>query len=65
MKWTSISMRSGYCSERSVLYCREAKIGRDRKQHYRRRPLDLLRMWCDKIEPWIPGQDGLPNGEGV
>ncbi|MFL9932705.1 integrase family protein [Paraburkholderia sp. RL18-103-BIB-C] len=26
------------------------------EKHYRRRPLDLLRMWHDKIEAWVLGQ---------
>lgn len=29
------------------------------EKHYRRRPLDLLRMWHDKIEAWILGQAGI------
>lgn len=29
------------------------------EKHYRRRPLDLLRMWHDKIEGWILDQAGL------
>lgn len=29
------------------------------EKHYRRRPLDLLRMWHTKIEGWILGQAGI------
>jgi integrase len=29
------------------------------EKHYRRRPLDLLRMWHDKIEAWILSQAGI------
>lgn len=29
------------------------------EKHYRRRPLDLLRMWHDKIEVWILEQAGI------
>ncbi|WP_428852565.1 tyrosine-type recombinase/integrase [Imbroritus primus] len=29
------------------------------EKHYRRRPLDLLRMWHDKIEIWMLGQAGI------
>jgi len=29
------------------------------EKHYRRRPLDLLRMWHDKIEGWMLGQAGV------
>lgn len=29
------------------------------EKHYRRRPLDLLRMWHDKIEAWILEQAGV------
>jgi integrase len=29
------------------------------EQHYRRRPLDLLRLWHDKIEVWILEQAGI------
>ncbi|MFM0484187.1 integrase family protein [Paraburkholderia strydomiana] len=29
------------------------------EKHYRRRPLDLLRMWHDKIEVWMLGQAGI------
>lgn len=29
-----------------------------REQHYIRRPLDLLRMWHDKIEAWVLEQAG-------
>lgn len=29
------------------------------KKHYRRRPLDLLRMWHDKFESWMLQQAGL------
>jgi integrase len=29
------------------------------EKHYRRRPLDLLRMWHDKIEVWILQQAGI------
>ncbi len=35
------------------------------EKHYRRRPLDLLRMWHVKIEGWILEQAGIeqPNDE--
>lgn len=29
------------------------------EKHYRRRPIDLLRMWHDKIEAWMLGQAGV------
>src|SRR5699024_7396713 len=29
------------------------------EKHYRKRPLDLLRMWHNKIELWILDQAGL------
>jgi hypothetical protein len=29
------------------------------EKHYRRRPLDLLRMWHCKIEAWILDQAGI------
>lgn len=29
------------------------------EKHYRRRPLDLLRMWHDKIEAWVLEQAGI------
>ncbi|MDR6409731.1 UNVERIFIED_ORG: integrase [Burkholderia sp. 1595] len=29
------------------------------EKHYRRRPLDLLRMWHDKIEAWLLQQAGI------
>ena len=29
------------------------------EKHYRRRPLDMLRMWHDKIEAWILEQAGI------
>ena len=29
------------------------------EKHYRDRPLDLLRMWHDKIEPWMLEQAGI------
>lgn len=29
------------------------------EDHYRRRPLDLLRMWRDKIEVWMREQTGI------
>jgi hypothetical protein len=29
------------------------------EKHYRRRPLDLLRMWHDKIETWMLEQAGI------
>lgn len=38
------------------------------EKHYRRRPLDLLRMWHDKIEKWILEQGGIavaPDGSPV
>ncbi len=31
------------------------------EKHYRRRPLDLLRLWHTKIEGWILGQAGVPQ----
>lgn len=35
------------------------------EKHYRRRPLDLLRMWHVKIEAWILEQAGIEQpGEG-
>ena len=30
------------------------------EKHYRRRPIDLLRMWHDKIEAWMLQQAGVP-----
>lgn len=33
------------------------------EKHYRRRPLDLLRMWHEKIEKWILEQAGLEQPE--
>ena len=33
------------------------------EKHYRRRPLDLLRMWHDKIETWMLEQAGLIAGD--
>ncbi len=36
------------------------------EKHYRRRPLDLLRMWHTKIEAWILEQAGIEQpGEGL
>jgi len=29
------------------------------EKHYRRRPLDLLRMWHTKIEAWILNEAGI------
>jgi hypothetical protein len=29
------------------------------EKHYRRRPLDLLRMWHERIEAWILEQAGI------
>jgi len=29
------------------------------EKHYRQRPLDLLRMWHEKIEAWILQQAGI------
>jgi len=29
------------------------------EKHYRRRPLDLLRMWHDRIEAWMLAQAGI------
>jgi integrase len=29
------------------------------EKHYRRRPLDMLRMWHDKIEAWMLEQAGI------
>ena len=31
------------------------------EKHYRRRPLDLLRMWHAKIEAWILEQAGIEH----
>ena len=31
------------------------------EKHYRRRPLDLLRLWHTKIEGWILKQAGIPQ----
>jgi integrase len=31
------------------------------EKHYRRRSIDLLRMWHDKIESWMLEQAGLPH----
>ncbi|CAG4907005.1 tyrosine-type recombinase/integrase [Paraburkholderia saeva] len=30
------------------------------EKHYRRRPIDLLRVWHDKIEAWMLEQAGIP-----
>jgi hypothetical protein len=30
------------------------------EKHYRRRPLDLLRIWHEKLEAWILEQAGIP-----
>ncbi len=30
------------------------------EKHYRRRPLDLLRMWHEKLEVWMLDQAGVP-----
>jgi integrase len=30
------------------------------EKHYRRRPLDLLRQWHEKIENWILNEAGIP-----
>jgi len=35
------------------------------EKHYRRRPLDLLRMWHVKIEGWILGQAGIEQPSEV
>lgn len=38
------------------------------EKHYRRRPLDLLRVWHEKIEVWILAQAGIefkPNQTGL
>ncbi len=32
------------------------------EKHYRRRPIDLLRMWHDKIEAWMLAQAGIEFG---
>jgi len=29
------------------------------EKHYRRRPLDMLRLWHDKIESWMLAQAGI------
>jgi intergrase/recombinase len=33
------------------------------EKHYRRRPLDLLRMWHIRIESWMLEQAGIPQPE--
>ena len=33
------------------------------EKHYRKRPLDLLRMWHEKIEYWILTQAGIEQAE--
>lgn len=33
------------------------------EKHYRRRPLDLLRLWHTRIEAWILEQAGIPQPE--
>ena len=33
------------------------------EKHYRRRPLDLLRLWHIKIESWVLEQAGIPQPE--
>jgi integrase len=37
------------------------------EKHYRRRPLDLLRMWHEKIEVWILNEAGIeaPKSDGI
>ena len=36
-----------------------------REKHYKKRPLDLLRMWHTKIEAWVLEQAGIEQpGEG-
>jgi len=35
------------------------------EKHYRRRPLDLLRMWHEKIEAWILEQAGIEQPAGI
>ncbi|CAJ3196914.1 Phage integrase [Burkholderia pseudomallei] len=35
------------------------------EKHYRRRPLDLLRSWHDKIESWMLEQAGVPFEVGA
>ncbi|ARK78159.1 integrase [Burkholderia pseudomallei] len=35
------------------------------EKHYRRRPLDLLRVWHDKIEAWVLEQAGIPFSPGL
>lgn len=35
------------------------------EKHYRRRPLDLLRMWHTKIETWILKQAGITSSKRV
>ena len=35
------------------------------EKHYRRRPLDLLRMWHVKIEEWILEQAGIEQPEKI
>jgi len=31
------------------------------EKHYRRRPLDLLRMWHVRIEAWMLEEAGIPQ----
>ncbi len=35
------------------------------EKHYRRRPLDLLRVWHDKIETWVLEQAGIPFSPAI
>jgi hypothetical protein len=40
------------------------------EKHYRRRPIDLLRMWHDKIEAWMLSEGAIvqfkaPTSGGV
>jgi hypothetical protein len=29
------------------------------EKHYKQRPLDLLRLWHERIEAWVLGQAGI------
>lgn len=35
------------------------------EKHYRRRPLDMLRMWHDKIESWMLAQAGIELPQAI
>ena len=38
------------------------KLSAIAEKHYRRRPLDLLRVWHEKIEGWILKEAGIAQG---